>query len=152
MKATDKILRLLIIVSTSAIILSCGESTKKNDPTISSIDITSPEDYEQLFADQPGQTEPDSKTSLMSNQKPKADISESKGSDNQAYDLGRRCAMRLIRQCETESEVRDELLDIRAREYGIRSQVGDEAADAYLSGFKSALKESGDTLYGTLFE
>lgn len=152
MNATDKIYRLLITVSISAIIFGCDGKTDKDDPTVSSIDITSTEDYEQLYADNPGQIEPDSKAQPLPESKQEPDHSESGGSDNQAYDLGRSCALRLIRQCETESEVRDELLDIRAREYGIRSQVGDEAANAYLSGFKSALKESGDTLYGTLFE
>lgn len=71
--------------------------------------------------------------------------------DPSAYNLGRQCAEQLIHNAKSESEIRDQLLDIRAREYNIRTKVNDEAADTYIAAFKAKLQESGDTLYTTLF-
>lgn len=71
--------------------------------------------------------------------------------DPSAYNLGRDCAELLLKRCVTESQIRDQLLDVRAREYNIRTRVGNEAADTYISAFQSRLRESGDTLYYTLF-
>lgn len=157
MKATAINICRLIIMTTLTALCSNGCVADKEDPTVSSIDITSAEDYEKLHADtpedvisHPAKAEPSE--TKQQKQTQTAIAIENSGAESPAYDLGRRCAMRLIRQCETESAVRDELLDIRAREYSLRTQISDEAADAYLSGFKSALKESGDTLYATLFE
>ena len=72
--------------------------------------------------------------------------------DPSAYNLGRQCAEVLLKNGHRESEIQDMLLDIRAREYNIRTKVGNEAADTYISAFKTRLQESGDTLYNTLFK
>lgn len=69
-----------------------------------------------------------------------------------AYDLGYRSAQRMLEQCGTASDIRNELLDLRAREYSIRTRLGADAADAYLIGIKAFLTERGDTLCRTLFD
>ena len=71
--------------------------------------------------------------------------------DPSAYNLGRQCADILLKSGKTESEIRDHLLDVRAREYNIRTRVSNEAADTYITAFKNRLRESGDTLYTTIF-
>lgn len=65
---------------------------------------------------------------------------------SEPYRLGREHATRLHVQCKTESEVRDELLDVNARIYAIRCRIGEDAANDYVQGFKAYLKEVGDTL------
>lgn len=72
--------------------------------------------------------------------------------DPSAYNLGQKCAEQLLNNGKSESTIQDMLLDIRAREYNIRTRVGDEAADTYINGFKTKLQEQGDTLYTTLFQ
>lgn len=149
MRSYYELTRLFII---PGLFFLCGcRDNPTSDQTVYSIDITSVEDYEKLYADNP---ETAGSVADIPEKQPASTTSDTKkeGSETPAYDLGRQCAMRLIRQCETESEIRDELLDIRAREHGLRTRVGTEAAEDYISGFKSALKESGDTLYKTLFE
>jgi len=71
--------------------------------------------------------------------------------DSSAYNIGRNNARILLEKCTTETDIRRELLDMRARETNIRSRVGPKAADAYILGIKSYLIESGDTLASTLF-
>lgn len=144
---------LTIIITTTAMACSTGESaddaitydviiaSDNNQPTTT--DIPPAEEYEKGTA--PGIQSP------VSESDNKADNGSPTGNTS-AYDLGSRCAQRLLSTCDTESAIRDELLDIRAREHSIRTQVSDKAANAYISGFMDALKESGDTLYRTLFE
>ncbi len=71
--------------------------------------------------------------------------------ETQFYNLGREQAVILLQQCKTTSAVRDKLIDIRAREYDIRTHNSDKAANAFINGFEVCLKESGDTLHSTLF-
>lgn len=65
---------------------------------------------------------------------------------SEPYKLGRDHAAKLHSRCTTESEVRDELLDVNARIYSIRCHIGEDAANDYVQGFKSYLAEVGDTL------
>ncbi|MCM1081508.1 MAG: hypothetical protein NC343_07140 [Muribaculum sp.] len=44
-----------------------------------------------------------------------------------------------------------ELLEIRAREYDYRTQIGDAEADAYIEAFESNLREINDSLADILF-
>lgn len=66
--------------------------------------------------------------------------------DSPAYYLGRQHAQELMDQCSTTGQIRDRLLDLRAREHIIRSQISGSSADAYIEGVESQLSESGDTL------
>lgn len=68
-----------------------------------------------------------------------------------AYTMGRDDLTKMLQQCMTESQVRDRLLEIRARQYSIEQRAGKGAAAAYEAGFKEALRQSGDTLYSTLY-
>jgi len=71
--------------------------------------------------------------------------------DSAIYRLGRAHAQRMLEQCTTTDMIRNELLDIRAREALIRSRMYPEAAQAYIQGFRHYIQESGDTLANTLF-
>ncbi|MDE7025434.1 MAG: hypothetical protein K2O88_06105 [Paramuribaculum sp.] len=71
--------------------------------------------------------------------------------DSAVYMLGRSHARRMLEQCTTTDMLRNELLDIRARESLIRSRMYPEAGQAYIQGFRHYLQESGDTLAVTLF-
>lgn len=73
------------------------------------------------------------------------------GGCESAYDLGVKATQQMLENARTTNDIRNGLLDLRAREYSIRSQVGASAADAYINGIKSYLKEHSDTLYRTLF-
>lgn len=66
--------------------------------------------------------------------------------DSPAFKLGEKHAIELLNDCRTTNELRDRLLDLRAREHIIRTQIRTTAADAYIKGIESKLKESGDTL------
>lgn len=78
-----------------------------------------------------------------------ADVGE--GCDK-AYDLGFRAASRMLSRCRTNDAIRNELLDLRAREYAIRTQIGSDAADAYLQGIRVCIEQQSDTLAATLFQ
>lgn len=80
-----------------------------------------------------------------------ADAAED-GDFDKAYDLGFRAASRMLSRCRTDNEIRNELLDLRAREYAIRSQVGSGAADAYIKGIHTCIEQQSDTLAATLFQ
>lgn len=66
--------------------------------------------------------------------------------DSPAYKLGRSNAEDMLRECDKETEIRDRLLDMRAREHIIRTQVSQSSANAYIEGVESYIRESGDTL------
>ena len=66
--------------------------------------------------------------------------------DSPAYHLGYNEGRRLLEECQSRGEIRDRLLDLRAREHIIRSQMKESAADAYIYGIEHAIRESGDTL------
>lgn len=68
-----------------------------------------------------------------------------------AFQLGREDANALLDQCDTPQQLRLRLLDVRARITNIRTRVSPEAADDYVTGFRLALEERGDTLASTLF-
>lgn len=72
--------------------------------------------------------------------------------DSAIYQLGRAHARRMLEQCTTTDMIRNELLDIRAREALIRSRMYPAAAQAYIQGFRHHIQESGDTLASTLFD
>jgi hypothetical protein len=71
--------------------------------------------------------------------------------DSAVYRLGRDHARRMLEQCATTDELRQELLDIRARETVIRSRMCPLSGDAYIQGVRHYIKEHGDTLADTLF-
>lgn len=71
--------------------------------------------------------------------------------DSAYYRMGRNDATLLLQQCRTTNDVRDRLLEIRARETDLRLRHGDPSAQAFIQGFTAAIKESGDTLAHTLF-
>lgn len=66
--------------------------------------------------------------------------------DSPAYKLGRSHAEAMLFECRTETEIRDRLLDLRAREHIIRTQTSPSSADAYIEGIESYIRESGDSL------
>ncbi len=66
--------------------------------------------------------------------------------DSPAYYLGFDEGERLLEECKSRGEIRDRLLDLRAREHIIRSQMRESAADAYVYGVEQAIRQSGDTL------
>lgn len=68
-----------------------------------------------------------------------------------AHAIGRSDAANMLDRCKTTDAIRDQLLELRAREYNIRCRMGDAAADSYISGIETYLQESGDTLHDTLF-
>ncbi len=144
---------LTIIITTTAMACATGESA---DDAITYDVIIASDNNQPATTDIPPADKPEKETTpeiptQESATNNKADNRSTTGGAS-AYDLGSRCAQRLLTNCDTESAIRDELLDIRAREHSIRTQVSGKAADAYISGFRDALKESGDTLYHTLFE
>ncbi len=69
-----------------------------------------------------------------------------------AYSLGTEDANAIIAECHTETAVRIRLLDIRAKATNIKSRISEDAAHEYLSGFRHALEQHGDTLATTLFD
>lgn len=71
--------------------------------------------------------------------------------DSAIYQLGRVHARRMLERCTTTDMIRNELLDIRAREALIRKRMYPKAAQAYIQGFRHHIQESGDTLAETLF-
>lgn len=77
---------------------------------------------------------------------------ESKKQIEEAYRQGRSDVGRLIDKKNTREDVCDLLLEMRAREFEIQTNVGVRSAESYLKGVEEALKESGDTLYTTLFK
>lgn len=83
---------------------------------------------------------------------PAADVADVQDADfDKAYDLGFRAASRMLSRCRTDNEIRNELLDLRAREYAIRTQVGSGAADAYINGIRTCIEQQSDTLAEVLF-
>jgi len=66
--------------------------------------------------------------------------------DSPAYRLGQRHAETMLNECRTTNEIRNRLLDLRAREHIIRTQIRPSAADAYIEGIESTVRTSGDTL------
>ncbi len=83
---------------------------------------------------------------------PAADVADVQDGDfDKACDLGFRAASRMLSRCRTDNEIRNELLDLRAREYAIRTQVGSGAADAYLKGIRTCIEQQSDTLATVLF-
>lgn len=72
-------------------------------------------------------------------------------STESAYDIGRSDAFDMLDRCKNTNAIRDQLLELRAREYNIRCRMGDAVADSYISGIETYLRENGDTLYETLF-
>lgn len=144
---------LTTIITTTAMACATGESA---DDAITYDVIIASDNNQPATADIPPADKPEKENSPeIPTQESATDNKADNGSTTggaSAYDLGSRCAQRLLTNCDTESAIRDELLDIRAREHSIRTQVSGKAADAYISGFRDALKESGDTLYHTLFE
>lgn len=74
-----------------------------------------------------------------------------KAKASSAFELGERCARKMIESSTTTDEIRDGLLELRAREYAIRCQAGEDAASEYLEGIRHYLIESGDTLANILF-
>lgn len=66
--------------------------------------------------------------------------------DSPAYLLGKEHAQMMLDQCHSTGELRDRLLDLRAREHIIRTQVGSSSADAYVDGIEQQIARSCDTL------
>lgn len=77
---------------------------------------------------------------------------ESQKQIEEAYSQGRSDVGRLIDKKNTREDVCDFLLEMRAREFEIQTNVGARSAESYMKGVEEALKESGDTLYTTLFK
>lgn len=63
-------------------------------------------------------------------------------------------AMRLVEIAPSLSPtaIEKELLEIRAREYEYRTQIGDTQADAYIKAFESGIKQADDSLARLIFE
>ncbi|MCM1292682.1 MAG: hypothetical protein NC111_05755 [Bacteroides sp.] len=66
--------------------------------------------------------------------------------DSSAYKLGCRHAIQLLDQCSSVNEIRSQLLDLRAREHIIRTQISESSADAYVYGIESTISENCDSL------
>lgn len=66
--------------------------------------------------------------------------------DTPSYNLGYRHGLELLKECGTENETRDRLLDLRARHHIINTQIGQSAGRAYELGVEQAIIDSGDTL------
>lgn len=66
--------------------------------------------------------------------------------DTSAWYLGMEHAEFLVNGCHNDDERALMLLDVRARESNIRSRLGDNAADAYIKGFKHSLRLNSDSL------
>lgn len=71
--------------------------------------------------------------------------------DTSAFNLGYGYTARMLDNCHSQAELQSELIDLRSREYNIRSRVGAASADDYLRGVKTCLADRGDTLLHTLF-
>lgn len=71
--------------------------------------------------------------------------------ESSAFELGERSAGKMMEKASTTDEIRDGLLDLRAREYAIRCQEGEKAAEEYLDGIRHYLLENADTLASILF-
>ncbi len=71
--------------------------------------------------------------------------------DSSAFLLGRDNARAMLIECHTTNEIRDRLLELRARQTSIESRISASASQAYIHGIRSYLTESGDTLAQTLF-
>ena len=61
-------------------------------------------------------------------------------------------AMRLVEIAPSLSSTAIELLEIRAREYEYRTQIGDTQADAYIKAFESGINQADDSLARLIFE
>lgn len=71
--------------------------------------------------------------------------------DSAIYRLGYRHGRRMLERCTSTDMLRNELLDVRARQSLIKARMRPEAANAYIQGFRHSIQESGDTLAETLF-
>lgn len=71
--------------------------------------------------------------------------------DSSAYRLGQQNAQSMLQECHNTNQIRDRLLEIRARETSIRTRISPSSADAFIYGFRTYLTESGDTLANTIF-
>lgn len=63
-------------------------------------------------------------------------------------------AMQLVEKAPSLSStaMEKELLEIRAKEYDYRREVGDAQADAYIAAFEAGIKQADDSLAYVLFE
>lgn len=78
---------------------------------------------------------------------------EGAGSTNmEAWNLGRRHAAALVRECSDDDQRALRLLDVRARETNIRARISDSAADDYIRGFEEGLRENSDSLACVILE
>ncbi len=128
-------MKLFPIFTTLTILLaatSCGGSDKSDsvtyDVTASVVDAAE-----------------DSRPIAAATQGPAADAG------SEPYRLGREHAALLRSRCHTTEEISDELLDINARTYSIRTRIGEKAADDYRAGIRDYLTECSDTLASILF-
>lgn len=68
-----------------------------------------------------------------------------------AYLLGKEHAEALVRDCRTEEERNDFLLDVNARKTNILAHTDAATASEYEAGFRDGLRASGDSLARVLF-
>lgn len=68
-----------------------------------------------------------------------------------AQQLGEKHAKEIITQELTDKQLAIKLLDVRAKEQTIRTQVSDQAAEAYIQAFTSFIKHNDDSLASTIF-
>lgn len=115
------------------ILTACDSTAYKgyDVPIASSPEISSTNTPVKTIA--PDEISPQKKIDIKSQLKP-------------AYELGYQCGMKMLSECKTARQINESLLENRAREYSIRSQIGQEAAEAYLQGFYTSISESNDSL------
>ena len=81
-----------------------------------------------------------------------ADKTSAPPTDTEAYTAGRQAAELMLRQCSTREEICDRLLSLRAERYAFESKGGSDVAASFDRGLKEYLRQSGDTLFQTLFD
>lgn len=75
----------------------------------------------------------------------------SKIHDREAYALGEKHAMELLRSADDEDSVQEGLLDIRARMSNIESNLGRQSAVDYERGFTDYVRKNCDSLARIIF-
>ncbi len=69
-----------------------------------------------------------------------------------AQQLGEKHAKEIIEQNLQDNQLAIKLLNVRAREHTIRTQINDKAADAYIESFTTFIKLNNDTLASVIFK
>lgn len=68
-----------------------------------------------------------------------------------AQQLGEKHAKEIVKQELTDNQLAIKLLEVRAKEHTIRTQINDQAAKAYIQAFTSYIKLNDDSLASIIF-